>query len=483
MCAPHHFHFDTVFMGGTRLQIVGAFVLFALLAAPAAWHLTQVERMELPVERIQQLSWDSSRFGGTDKFHVDVFSLGSSSVPSSALPSSTPNVDFSADALVLTAEQKMTLQKAVESGLQATDDALKLLKKTQHKRFSVFLLCDEKAPRSGPVLTVGKHRHAWSSQCQVKKGDSLYFAIETLVQRHVYPHKDEQSVKRSVDTRTARRALRYRLQFSLLKENPITPWHEDLRVLVDQYLGRFVLKVGAVATFAVETQVVQYARLAKEITPSADGTAFYVSADDLKHVRAEPMLAVGQTPDCCGCCRLCCASSRARTTFWTPQCSTMASRCCTSWPHCRILRTLRCTFVRRVKSAVWRRRSSCQGGALQSFWTPTHRMASRPPMIRKLRPKRASCSASWASSCRSSARFLACRRSPTGSETRTRRRAANRGGGCCSCRRQPMALPSGSWTLSCATASRSSCGRRSSDYSRASPSGDGRHEARGHPLR
>ncbi|OWY90853.1 hypothetical protein PHMEG_00040824, partial [Phytophthora megakarya] len=152
-------------MAGTRLQIVGAFVLFALLAAPMAWHLTQVERVDLPVSRIQQLSWTTSRFGGADKFHVDIVTLSSRS--SATLSSRASNVAYSTQHLELTAEQKKTLKAAVATGLQATDDALKTL--TTHKQFTVFLLCEEQA--SAPVLTVGKHRHAWSSQCQVEEGD------------------------------------------------------------------------------------------------------------------------------------------------------------------------------------------------------------------------------------------------------------------------------------------------------------------------
>ncbi|KAL4110970.1 hypothetical protein PRIC1_002654 [Phytophthora ramorum] len=272
-------------MAGTRLQIVGAFVVFALLAAPVAWHLTQVERVDLPVQRIQRLSWEKSRFGGPDEFLVDIYSFGSGS--SSTPPSSAPNVAYSTQQLQLNEEQKNELQVAVETGLQATDDALETLLTVHQKRFSVFLLCDEKAATSAAVLTVGKHRHAWTSQCQVTKGDTVHSAIERLVQRHVYPQEQEKSVnKQQVEAKTARRSLNYRLQFSLLKENPVTPWTEDLPALVDQYVGRFVLKVGAVANFTVETQVVQYARLAKEITPSADGTEFYLSAEDLKQFKS-----------------------------------------------------------------------------------------------------------------------------------------------------------------------------------------------------
>ncbi|KAI9983901.1 hypothetical protein PInf_005177 [Phytophthora infestans] len=267
-------------MAGTRLQIVGAFVLFTLLAAPVAWHLTQVERVDLPVDRIQQLSWAASRFSGPEKFQVDIYSL--SSMSSSAPPSSASNVAYLMHNLQLNAEQKSSLQTAMRTGLQATDEALETLK-ADHMRFSVFLLCDENAAVSTPALTVGKYRHAWSSQCQVNKGDAVHFAIERLLQRHVYPQK---SIMQNTGTKPARKALRYRLQFSLLKENPTTPWNEDLRTLVDQYLSRFVHKIGALANFTIETQMVQYARLAREVTSSADGKEFYINADDLKHFKS-----------------------------------------------------------------------------------------------------------------------------------------------------------------------------------------------------
>ncbi|CAI5725800.1 unnamed protein product [Peronospora destructor] len=275
-------------MAGTRLQIVGAFVLFTLIITPVAWHLTQVKRMDLPVSRIHQLSWQASRFGSPDPFQVDIYSLSSPSPAISlfSLPSSASSVVYVTHNLKINAQQKEMLQKSVELGLQATDDALKTLNKpTMDKHFSVFLLCDEETAGSFPLLTVGQYRHAWSWQCQLAKGDAVHSAIEKLMQSHVYPLVDT-SVKQDVKTKSARRALNYRLRFYLLKENPVTPWKEDLQTVVDQYLGRFVQRVGAVANFKVETQVVQYAKLAKEVTPSADGSEFYINAEDLKHFKS-----------------------------------------------------------------------------------------------------------------------------------------------------------------------------------------------------
>uniref|UniRef100_A0AAV1TMT6 GPI transamidase component PIG-S n=1 Tax=Peronospora matthiolae TaxID=2874970 RepID=A0AAV1TMT6_9STRA len=275
-------------MAGTRLQIVGAFALFALLAAPVAWHLTRVQRVDLPLSRIQQLSWQTSRFGGPDRFQVHVYSLSSSPTISS-LASSSSKIEYITRNLQLDAQNIETLQAAARSGLQATDDALETLVPTLDKRFRVFLLCDDDmAMGSLPFLTVGKYRHAWTLQCQVETGDALHRAIEKLVQSHVYAQLDDKkSGREDGTTMTARRALQYRLRFSLLKENPTTLWNEELRTLVDLYMGRFVQKVGAVASFAVETEVIHYARLAKEIKPSSDEKeGFYIDADDLKHFKS-----------------------------------------------------------------------------------------------------------------------------------------------------------------------------------------------------
>ncbi|KAI9916921.1 hypothetical protein PsorP6_017131 [Peronosclerospora sorghi] len=123
-------------------------------------------------------------------------------------------------------------------------------------------------------------------KCQVGKGDELSSAIENLMAKHVYPNESKKRGKQPRDTRIARIARRCRLQFLLLMENPVTVWKDKLQTVVDLYIGRFIEKVGAIATFTLETQVEQYARLAKEVTPSADGKSYYINADDLKHVSA-----------------------------------------------------------------------------------------------------------------------------------------------------------------------------------------------------
>ncbi|KAI9906698.1 hypothetical protein PsorP6_003058 [Peronosclerospora sorghi] len=110
------------------------------------------------------------------------------------------------------------------------------LRPTPSMRFSLFLFCDEDAARAAPVLKVGKYRHAWSFQCQVEKGDELSSAIENLMAKHVYPNEIEKRGKHPLDTRMARIARRYPLQFSLLKENPVTVWKDKLQTVVYKIL-------------------------------------------------------------------------------------------------------------------------------------------------------------------------------------------------------------------------------------------------------
>ncbi|KAG7396967.1 hypothetical protein PHYBOEH_001480 [Phytophthora boehmeriae] len=268
-------------MAGTRLQIVGAFVLFAALAAPLAWHLTQVERVPLPVERIQMLSWSSSRFSGPVTFEVTLLSLQSDTINKSPT-SNIPNVGYSTQYVQSASQLQLALKKS--DGLHDTDDVLKsFLPDQKHQSFSIFLLCDDDAINT-PILTVGKYRHAWSSACHVTEGDAVHSAIEKVIQNHVYPQL--LSVSKTEDTKIARRALHYRLQFSVLKENPSTEWEVEVETLVQQYMGKMLHKIGAVANFTVETQVVQYARLAKEVTSNADGTEFYLNAEELKQFKS-----------------------------------------------------------------------------------------------------------------------------------------------------------------------------------------------------
>ncbi|KAF4318463.1 hypothetical protein BBO99_00007384 [Phytophthora kernoviae] len=51
-------------------------------------------------------------------------------------------------------------------------------------------------------------------------------------------------------------------------------------------MGEMLHKFGAIANFTVETQVVQYARLTKEVMSNADSTEFYLNAEELKQFKS-----------------------------------------------------------------------------------------------------------------------------------------------------------------------------------------------------
>lgn len=292
-------------MVATRLHIVASFVLFALAAAPFAWRFTQIERVELPEDRIRALSWQQSRFAQPEKFSVAIYSLvddvadnsnGNSqerTLPSAVLTSTAERIEYaSVESIRVSETQRLELQQA--QSLQQVDDALARILQPHAKsssQFSVVLLCGGDASAStiptaatGAVangkdaLVVGKYRHAWSSQCSLATNTKLFHAVEKLTQQHVFP-LDTMAAKK------ARTALKYRLQFSLLKDDPQLQWQWSFTThLFPRYLHRFVKKLGVLADFTVETEVVQYARLAKEIQTSDDGKRFFVKASDLKQV-------------------------------------------------------------------------------------------------------------------------------------------------------------------------------------------------------
>lgn len=277
-------------MAGTRLHVVVAFVLFALAAAPLAWKFTQIERVELPVERIQRLSWSQSRFAQSETFAVAIVRLedddadtASGQLQTAALASSAAErIKYSAvETIRVTTTQRVELRNAKSP--QQVDDLLAqvLSARPASTQFSVVLLCDASSTLAKDALLVGKYRHAWSSQCALSQNTKLFHAVEKLVQQHVLPVETADTFT----TKRARTALKYRLQFALLKENPQLPWQwEFATALFPRYLQKFVEKVSVLANFIVESEVFHYARLAKEIHASDDGQSFYVKADDLKQV-------------------------------------------------------------------------------------------------------------------------------------------------------------------------------------------------------
>lgn len=279
-------------MAGTRLHVVVSFVLFALAVAPFAWRFTQIERVELPVARIRRLSFQDSRFAQREVFVIAVLALDpDATLATQALAvgagDNDARVTFTpVEPLETTLAQRHALLHA--ASLQELDDLLASLAPAD--RFSVLLLCSAApsvaiaaAGTDGNALVVGRHRHAWSTQCTLSPGSPLARAVETLALDHVFPLTA--SRESAAGKRAARTAVRYRLQFSLLKESAALAWRwRFAHELFPRFLRRFVAKVSVLANFTVESEVVHYARLAKEIHASADGASFHVKADDLKQV-------------------------------------------------------------------------------------------------------------------------------------------------------------------------------------------------------
>ncbi|TMW68872.1 hypothetical protein Poli38472_001028 [Pythium oligandrum] len=265
-------------MAGTKLQIVSGFVLFALLVAPFAYQLTQVERVELPASRIHALSWENSRFATPSRHVVQLWLVDSAADAASDVRSASSRIQYQVNKLSLSAADREALRGAASAD-QVDETLLRVLPTTND--FSVVFLCDPTALKDAQddaLAVVGKHRHAFSRACS-PSDKAVFAAIEHLVQTHVFP-KERPPTER--DTRRARVAVRYRLQFTLLKEHADQAWTWDFEALQQRYLAPVLEKLHSIADFSVEHQVVHFARLAKDIHRNAEGNYSYINADDLK---------------------------------------------------------------------------------------------------------------------------------------------------------------------------------------------------------
>lgn len=287
-------------MAGTRLHVVVSFVLFALAAAPFAWRFTQIERVELPEARIRRLSWRDSRFAQPERFPIAILALddrdsSNRNAPTEPLTSADERIQYTpVEHIQLTATQRLALQNA--PSLQHVDDLLAQIVRdadaasptaAPSRPFSILLLCDASAKDTNgrtDALVVGKYRHAWSSQCALSPTSELFAAVDALLTRHVFPRERTETTR---STKRARTAVKYRLHFALLQASPRVAWRWDFATsLYPTFLAHFVAKVGVLANFTVESEVLQYARLAKDVHASNDGASHFIRADDLKQFKS-----------------------------------------------------------------------------------------------------------------------------------------------------------------------------------------------------
>jgi hypothetical protein len=236
-------------MAGTKLHIVSCFALFALLVAPFAWQQTQVQRTELPADRIAALAWNRSRLARPARHVVRLYvraDLHDASVASAVatLSAAAPHtVEYTVVPLALTASQQETLATLEP---QPLDDALLTLLPADGDAFSLVLLCrPSHAADAATTITVGKHRHAWSNACVPSEDASLASALTQLTQHHLFPRDDNHNVLGFAPAKSnrARVAVKYRLQFSLLQEGGDAQWGWDFDVLHKRYLTPVLDKV------------------------------------------------------------------------------------------------------------------------------------------------------------------------------------------------------------------------------------------------
>ncbi|GLE01861.1 hypothetical protein PINS_up010699 [Pythium insidiosum] len=285
-------------MAGSKLQIVTCFVVFAALVAPFAWRLTQVERVELPVDRIHALSWRDSRVGRLDDSHrIELVLLSDARDGERDRVASSLATALSSDRVTVTTRPTQSLapssavRDALRSGdLARIDDALRQQHAaTRDAAFSIFVVCEDvsMAPAGPSLVTVGQYRHAWTYGCAGGDRHAALPTLRRLVAEHLFPVRPPATTDESTrDTRRARVADKYRLQFTLLKERADSSWRWDFDAWQRRYVAPLLQKVGSLAEFSVEHQVVHYARLAQEIHWDDASKTHFVTADDLRHFKS-----------------------------------------------------------------------------------------------------------------------------------------------------------------------------------------------------
>ncbi|KAJ0395948.1 hypothetical protein P43SY_003308 [Pythium insidiosum] len=286
-------------MAGSKLQIVTCFVVFAALVAPFAWQLTRltrVERVDLPVDRIHALSWEDSRVGRIDRHSVQLVFVSDGEQASHADESSALATALSS-MRVSVADQRqqkpLAPSRALRDALRSrkdeqVDDALHQQQRSVARgdeTFTVFFICEDVSEPVASTVVVGQYRHAWAYGCVGGDRHAAVPVLRRLLSEHVFrvpPTTHEQTR----DTRRARVADKYRLQFTLLQERADTPWTWDFDAWQRRYVAPLLQKVGSLAEFTVEHQVVHFARLAQEIHWDDAGKFHFVQADDLRHFKS-----------------------------------------------------------------------------------------------------------------------------------------------------------------------------------------------------
>ncbi|ETV70416.1 hypothetical protein, variant [Aphanomyces astaci] len=266
-------------MAGTRLHVLLSLLIPILLIAPYAYHLLLVPRSPLPFDDIQAIDIHAST--EALRSHV-VNSETITFLQVHATPPSFPVLPRTSRVSSLEYPSLSPSIPALHDSPHAQDRALKswLHAANLTDRAVIVLLCQDSKQDADSSVTMGVHRHGWSTGCYLSI-DQQRLLVDTL-----FPPPS------SANTST-KLALKYRFSFTVLNEKPheesalADAWNTALSSALAPLFEPFADAVAStLAAVTIDTQRVEFGKLAQVYRVDPTTHATYVTTADLQHFKS-----------------------------------------------------------------------------------------------------------------------------------------------------------------------------------------------------